>query len=300
MLTTRTLLALTLLAFGTAAAQTSQPSLRASGFGAGLSSEELAKQPQTRGAKGDQQRHYYFAAAQKEMPYRLYVPQSYDKKKKTPLIVALHGYSGNHNYFFALVDNLQQLCDQYGFIFVAPMGYSTGSWYGAPLEIPNALPRPTGPDGKPRSVPTIPSKPPAEELRERQLGEADVFNVLELVRKEYNVDPKRTYLMGHSMGGYGTWFLGQKHAKHWAALAPMSGTMRPSDYELEKLAKIPVLLSAGSTEMSTVAESKEIVERMTKAGMTAAFVEIEGGTHISMIAPTMPKIFEFFAKHKKK
>src|SRR6266581_4575604 len=54
-------------------------------------SEELAKQPQTPGATGDQQRHYYFAEAKVESPYHLYVPKKYDGKTKMPLIIALHG-----------------------------------------------------------------------------------------------------------------------------------------------------------------------------------------------------------------
>ena len=39
---------------------------------------------------------------------------------KMPLVVALHGYGGNQDYFSALVKNLPELCEQYGFIFVAP------------------------------------------------------------------------------------------------------------------------------------------------------------------------------------
>jgi hypothetical protein len=56
-----------------------------------LSSEELAKQPQTPGATGDQERHYYFAEAKVESPYHLYVPKKYDGKTKMPLILASSG-----------------------------------------------------------------------------------------------------------------------------------------------------------------------------------------------------------------
>ena len=41
--------------------------------------------PQTFGAKGDQQRRYDFTEAGKELPYRLYVPQSYDPAASAPL-----------------------------------------------------------------------------------------------------------------------------------------------------------------------------------------------------------------------
>jgi predicted peptidase len=60
------------------------------------------------------------------------------------------------------------------------------------------------------------------------------MNVLALVEKEYAVDTSRVFLMGHSMGGMGTWYLGQKYADKWAALGVMSGasatrTIRRSD-----------------------------------------------------------------------
>ena len=283
-------------------AQAPSPTI-AAGFGPGLSSEELARLSQTPGAKGDQQRHYYFEAAKKEMPYRLYVPQSYDKKKKTPLVLALHGYSGNQNYFFSFVKNLQELCDRYGFIYVAPLGYSTGSWYGAPLDVPGNLPRssassrPAAPP--PPAAPQVSPKSPEQEKHERDLSEADVMNVLALVRQEYNIDSRRIYLMGHSMGGFGTYFLGQKYNDIWAAIAPMSGTMPGYDFQLDRLAKLPILVAAGSTETATIAAAKAQVETMKTMGMTAEYVEIEGGTHLSMIGPTVPRIFEFFGKQRK-
>jgi predicted peptidase len=55
-------------------------------------------------AKGDQQRHYFFTEAAAEMPYRLYVPQRYDPAKPTPLVVALHGYGGDQDYFFTALE----------------------------------------------------------------------------------------------------------------------------------------------------------------------------------------------------
>lgn len=61
---------------------------------------------QTPGAKGDQQRSYYFTEAGQETPYRLYVPQSYDAEVGAPLVVALHGYGGDQNTFFQAVPDL--------------------------------------------------------------------------------------------------------------------------------------------------------------------------------------------------
>ena len=177
------------------------------------------------GARGDQQRHYFFDAAGKDMPYRLYVPRSYEERVGAPLIVALHGYGGNQDYFFEAMKDLPALCEQYGVIFVAPMGFAIDGWYGAPLGIPGAAPRSGG-----GAAPT-PGRTPEQETQYRALSEQDVLNVLDLVTREYKIDARRTYLMGHSMGGFGTWWLGQKYADRWAAIAPMSGVLPNVDYQ---------------------------------------------------------------------
>ncbi len=46
--------------------------------------------PQWR-AKGDLHRKYHFPAANADMPYRLYIPTSWDGKSQLPLVVILHG-----------------------------------------------------------------------------------------------------------------------------------------------------------------------------------------------------------------
>jgi len=258
------------------------------GADAGTSSEQLAKLPQTPGAKGDQQRHYFFAAAGAQMPYRLYVPQAYDPARKTPLVVALHGYGGDQNYFFAALPTLPELLDQLGFIFVAPMGYSKSGWYGAPLDIPGNRPRNSG-----QAIPPV-TQTHEEMRRERALSEADVMNVLEIVSREYNVDPDRVYLMGHSMGGMGTYVLGQKYAERWAAIAPMSGTLADATYSLDRLTNVAVMLSAGSTETATVAAAQAQVEQMKTMGIVTGLWIEPNGTHGSMIAPTLPKVLDFF------
>jgi predicted peptidase len=259
------------------------------GFGPGLPSAELAALPQTPGAKGDQQRHYYFEEAKQEMPYRLYVPKSYDPSKPMPLVVALHGYSGNHDYFFALTDDLPGLLETHGFILVAPMGYNTGSWYG--------LGGPATRGENPQNTSEI--YPEDGKLSVTELGEKDVMNVIELVRKEYNTDPRRTFLMGHSMGGAGTWHIGQKYPQMWKAIAPMSGTGRFSTVNTNVMAKIPVIVSVGGEETAQLAPSKEAVDQINAAGGEAVYLEIEGAGHVPMIRGATPAILEFFAKHAK-
>ena len=258
----------------------------------GRPSQELA-QAQQAGAKGDQQRHYFFTEAGAEMPYRLYVPQSYDPGAKTPLVVALHGYGGNQDYFFAALDELPELLEQHGFIFAAPLGYSTGGWYGAPLDIPGNRPRSSG------QAPPPATQSVEEMKRARYLSETDVMNVLALVTREYNVDPDRTFLMGHSMGGMGTYVLGQKYAEQWAAIAVMSGTLADATYNLERLRNVAVMLSAGEQEAAVVEAAKAQIEAMRALGITTGLFVAPGATHGSMVAPTIPKVLDFFADKRR-
>ena len=45
-----------------------------------------------------------------------------------------------------------------------------------------------------------------------------MLEVLRLMKAAYNVDESRIYLIGHSMGAIGTWALGAKYPRTWAAL----------------------------------------------------------------------------------
>src|SRR5262249_5204222 len=77
-----------------------------------------------------------------------------------------------------------------------------------------------------------------------ELSEKDVMNVLEIVRKEFNVDEKRIYLIGHSMGGAGAYHLGTKYPDTWAGLGPIAAASgQPKN--VDKLKNIPVIVVHG-------------------------------------------------------
>src|SRR5262249_15425900 len=128
-----------------------------------------------------EKKHYEFKDAGKEIEYGLFVPSTYDKAKKTPLIVALHGLGSNPQQILRY-SGFTDLAEKHGYIIVAPMGYNEPGWYGQ-------LSRVGGRGDDPKNLP--------------ELSEKDVMNVFDIVRKDYTIDPDRTYLMGHSMGGGG-------------------------------------------------------------------------------------------------
>lgn len=55
------------------------------------------------------------------------------------------------------------------------------------------------------------------------VGELDVLAAIEDVRKDYAIDPNGLYLMGHSMGGTGSWHLSVHYPDRFAAIAPVAG-----------------------------------------------------------------------------
>lgn len=57
----------------------------------------------------------------------------------------------------------------------------------------------------------------------RWAGEADVFEAIEAVCREYRIDPARIVLRGFSMGASGTWHIGLRHPDQFAALGPYMG-----------------------------------------------------------------------------
>ena len=140
-----------------------------------------------------------------------------------------------------------------------------------------------------------------DQAKVRELSEKDVMNVLEIIRKEYNVDNRRTYLMGHSMGGAGTLYLGVKYASNWAALgamAPAAFGIQPDS--LEKIKNIPVIIVQGDADtMVPVTNTRLWADKLKELKMTYEYKELPGVDHGSVIAAGMPEIFKFFAEHSK-
>jgi len=132
------------------------------------------------------------------------------------------------------------------------------------------------------------------------------MNVLEIIRKEFNVDERRTYIMGHSMGGAGAMYLGVKYAANWAgigamALATQPAGINPNNYPLEPAKNIPFIIVQGDmdTLVPHITSTRPWIEKMKELKITHEYVEVAGGDHGSVLTTGMADIFAFFNTHSK-
>jgi predicted peptidase len=267
-------------------------------FGQAPAGKQQAKGPRPPDPRV-QQRSYDFEfpsssirTAHTSLAYAVFVSSKVTSDKKAPLIIALHGLGGDPNTLMR--GNLLDLAEAGGYVVFAPAGYNPRGWYG----IPWTAARPPG-AAAPKADPAAINDPP----NLTDLAEKDVMNILAMARKEFNVDERRTYLMGHSMGGAGTLYLGSKYASNWAAVATIAPAARRMESNMDSvLTKLtmPVLVIQGDADTAVPVENtRKWMAAMKDRKMDYKYDEIPGGTHGSVIAAGMPGIFAFFDAHTK-
>jgi alpha-beta hydrolase superfamily lysophospholipase len=189
-----------------------------------------------------------------EQPYNLYIPTARDGVRSLPLVVALHGKGATWESWFAAT-TVREWAEEEGFIVVTPHG--RGNWFYL------------GP------------------------GETDVLEVIEDVAAFCEVDRDRIYLIGHSMGGFGTWHLAASHPDTFAAIVPMA-TWPPLSL-LPNLRHTPTLLIHGDADAAVPIEWSEMAAAaMVLVGGEFTYVRVPGVGHESkMISDSFPRIGDF-------
>jgi poly(3-hydroxybutyrate) depolymerase len=226
-------------------------------------------------------RSYILKETNESIQYALFVSSKVKKKSKNPLIVMLHGYGASPALL--LRGKILDLAQDEGYILVAPMGYSTETWFGADKRV---------------NTKTVNGKT----VNIEEMSEKDVMNVLDIMRHDYNVDENRTYLMGASAGGTGAFYLGVKYASNWAAIAaiaPATRFLQPAMLDPVK-DTLPVIVTQGDQDTTVqAADTQRWVREIKTRKMTCRYIEMQGGTHMNVMDPSMPYIFSFFKEHAK-
>jgi predicted esterase len=244
------------------------------------------QQPAVRSWSGDprvQSRSYVFTNTGETLPYAVFVSTKVSKDKPAPLIVALRGAGGNPGVF--MHEPALTLAEEGGYIMVAPMGYSAMANFGNPA---------TGMGGFGRG-----GAGGTDQSKASEYSELDVMNVLAMVRKEFNIDNHRIYIMGHSQGGAGALHIADKYSSIWAAVAGLSPGA--PGFQLDANAKfkdVPVLLVVGAND-GFIGSVQRLDERMKSLNIPHEYVVVPGKDHGGIIMGGMTNVFRFFGQHTK-
>ncbi len=208
-------------------------------------------------ATGDFVAREYTNARGEKLPYRLFVPATYDKLKTYPLVLWLHGANGRGN------DNLKQI--------IGGNALGTGIWT------------------RPENQQKYPAFVLAPQCTESQVwanrGKDEMtdalrlaLEILETVRKEFNVDAQRIYIAGQSMGGGGVWDVLARRPDLFAAAVALCGPNDPNT--APQIAHIPVWVFHGDADQTVpVAASRRMVEALRAAGAQPKYTEFPGVGH---------------------
>jgi predicted peptidase len=195
------------------------------------------------------------------LPYLLYKPTK--PKTKLPLVMFLHGAGERGNDLdLVKIHGIPKLIEQgqaFPFIAVSPQ-CPKDSWW--PLEL--------------------------ESLK----------GLLDEIISKHDVDKKRVYLTGLSMGGYGTWYLAGLYPQTFAAIAPICGG---GDFVLgEQLATMPIWAFHGDKDnVVPLSESQRMVDIVKKAGGKAKLTVYKNVDHDSWTKTyNNPKFYEWLLSHK--
>ena len=201
-----------------------------------------------------------------------------------------------------------KLAEEGGYIMVAPMGYTSGGNFGNPPVDMGGFGRRGGAStNAPGMASQLPgtNQPPrgasggVDQSKTSEYSEQDVMNVLAIVRKEFNIDDHRIYLMGHSQGGAGALHLADKYSSIWAAVAGLSPGA--PGYKLDANARfkdVAILIMAGDKD-GFIGSVHRLDERMKSLNIPHEYLEVPGLDHGSIVMGGMTNVFQFFGRHTK-
>jgi poly(3-hydroxybutyrate) depolymerase len=236
---------------------------------------------------GEQYRVYDFPGTGESIPYRLFVPSRWKPGARLPLLVTLRaGTSVNNSYRDP--NSLVTQAEKRGYLVVTPMGYRPlpQPYYGSPYRIarPNA------------AAPAAGWTP-----QENERAEQDVINVIDLVMKEYGVDPGRVFLHGQNPSGSGALHLGAKYPDRFAALVISSGPIELESYPFDRIkGKMGLMVIHGDKDTSNPIEASQKMAGAAKAaGVYVVYATVPGGEHLTAYLTFASEIFDFLDTQKK-
>ena len=181
-----------------------------------------------------------------EMSYRLMKPMVFDSNKRYPVIVSLHGGGGRG------ADNRKQLRDWNKLLADKQRRSDHPCYVLAPQTT-------------------------------RLWNASDLKNIKRVIAALPSVDMDRIYILGHSMGGHGTYILIQIDSSYFAAAAPSagSGLHKTGEFIDASLIKdIPIWSFHGDKDrVCPIERDRKLFVKMKKLGGKMKFTTWSGDGH---------------------
>lgn len=206
---------------------------------------------------------YTSAVDGSEQPYRLYVPAAASAQAPLPLVIALHGTSGDESTLFDKYGDgaIKKAAEKHGLLLVSPRSRGMTEHYG--------------------------------------IGENDVLCVLADVRSRYRVDPDRIYVTGHSMGGTGAARLALQHPDLFAAAAPLAPAFS-HPHLATNAAHVPFWwILGGEDEPFYLKGVMPGAERMLAQGRPHRISILPGRGHGDWVPEYFDPVFEWLLQHRR-
>ncbi len=216
---------------------------------------------------------YHSPTLNAERDYFVYLPPDFEQRDKWPVILFLHGNGergdgkGELDYVLKHGPLFEAWCQRRDLPFVIISPQMPMQDQGEVDYIKNRK-RTDIPQRLASGINSRPWFPRSKDLMQGQLAEevpakqadpdartngwnsmaADVMANLDQVLAKYKGDPKRVYLTGISLGGFGTWYLAAKHPERFAAIAPVVGWGVPAQAPALAKPPMPMWVFAGGRD----------------------------------------------------
>lgn len=191
------------------------------------------------------------------LPYRLFIPAQYDRNKKYPLVLFLHGGGGRGN------DNQKQIDGGNGYL----IDFFTDN--EAQARNPSFVVAPQSPGEGWIEEDSI---TPTRHLQ-------SVYELLGELQRTYNIDEARIYVAGQSMGGFGTFAIISEYPRTFAAGVALCGGGEQA--KVARLTNVPIWVFHGAKDESVPVErSRTIVAGIKNAGGKVRYTEYPETGHI--------------------
>jgi predicted peptidase len=189
-------------------------------------------------------------------PYRLFVPEAAARVRPLPMILYLHGGGG------VGTDNVKQISG----------GNTSGTHVWTTPDLQRRHP----------AFVVAPQIPAGEQWHARGPDPAPytaiVVELLASLAKEFSIDQDRVYVVGQSLGGYGTWDVISKRPHLFAAAVPLCGGGNPARVAAAR--DLPVWAFHGAKDQVVpVTQSRDMVAALRAAGGSVKYTEYPDAGH---------------------